>query len=338
MESRKGAVVLAVFCALLAAAGIYFLVPVEKEEPVAPPPPVPAAKTAPAEQPKQAPQAQDTAKTPPLPRQAPVTGPTPPASQEQMEVSTKDDPRFVAAPVDEPAMPLDVKAGEKFGYLPLRNSSGFLFERPDADGKMIGGVVIPGLVLVTRGAVELFGCGEGGKTHESIVRIDCDILGLDTAFGLAGFRRGKLPGKLGVQDPDQGSRLVALVQWTTPQGKVVTYRSEDLVLSVRLRRPMPRVGWTYVGRWIESTEGTPDDPDKKSRILGAAQTRSLVTTFRDDKALLDCPLEDALDDTMFVANFMMLPEAGTPVTVIIRGVTAAEREEIARVEKEMTAK
>jgi hypothetical protein len=60
-----------------------------------------------------------------------------------------------------------------------------------------------------------------------------------------------------------------------------------------------------------------------------------VTTFRDKTALLDNPLEEAVDDTLFGANYMILPKPGTPVRIIFRSPTAVERTEIAELEKKL---
>jgi len=42
-----------------------------------------------------------------------------------------------------------------------------------------------------------------------------------------------------------------------------------------------------------------------------------------------------VDDTLFGANYMLLPKGGTPVRVIFRSPTAAERAEITTLEKKL---
>jgi len=46
--------------------------------------------------------------------------------------------------------------------------------------------------------------------------------------------------------------------------------------------------------------------EKKHKVLAATGSRSLITTFRDRTALLDNPLEEAVDDTLFGSNYMLL--------------------------------
>ncbi len=272
---------------------------------------------------------------PPPPAPAALPPALPPAAPPPQDVETaKDDPRLILQPVEEPYMPLDPREGEKYAYVALPKEGGFVFERPDG-ARRVSGVVIPGTVLITRGVVELFGCGEGGKEHETILRLNCDLQSLDVALTLARLRRGKIPEKLDILAPDQGSRVIVLVQWEDKNGKTLTHRSEDLIVSLKRERPMPRVGWTYVGRWNEVVDPTSPAADKRHKVLAATASKSVVTTFRDDTALLDNPLPEADDDTQFAANYMILPQPGTAVRIVFRGATDAEREEIARLEKEL---
>ena len=251
------------------------------------------------------------------------------------EKGDEPNPRLVVPSIDEPDVALDGKTSERADFVAPIQGGGFIFERRDGDGKRLGGVVVPGVIMVNRGLVELFGCGEGGKEHETIFRLETNIQGLDLALTSAGFRRGKLPTKTDINQADQGSRVLILVQWVDKDGKLVTYRSEDLVVSMRRNTTMPRVGWTYVGHWMEVADPTSPKGERKHKVLAATGSRSLVTTFRDRTALLDNPLEEAVDDTLFGANYMILPKPGTPVRVIFRSPTATERTEITALEKKL---
>jgi hypothetical protein len=244
--------------------------------------------------------------------------------------------KFKIPPVEEPDMSLEGAVADRADYVAPLQGGGYLFERKDSDGKRLPGVVVPGLILVIQGQVELFGCGEGGKEHETVIRLESGVQALDLALTSAGFSRGKLPEKTDINLKEQGSRVLILVQWIDPvSGKLVTHRSEDLVVSLRRGATMPRVGWTYVGHWMEVADPASPKGDKKYKILAAAGTKSYVTTFRDRSALLDNPLEEAVDDTVFAANAAILPRPGTPVRVIFRGPGAAERKEIETIEAEV---
>jgi hypothetical protein len=45
---------------------------------------------------------------------------------------------------------------------------------------------------------------------------------------------------------------------------------------------------------------------------------------------------DAVDDSLYVANYMVLPSSGTKVRVILRAPDEAAKKEIARIEEELT--
>jgi hypothetical protein len=97
---------------------------------------------------------------------------------------------------------------------------------------------------------------------------------------------------------------------------------------------MPHVGWTYVGHWMEVADPGPKGEARAQGPRGD-RGRSLVTTFRDRDRALDNPGEVAVDDTLFGANYMLLPKGGTPVRVIFRSPTSAERAEISALDKKM---
>ena len=268
-----------------------------------------------------------------------VTPPPIPVAPETQdnEKGAEPNPRLVVSALDEPDVALDGKTSERADFVAPILGGGFIFERRDLDKKRIGGLVIPGVILRNRGLVELFGCGDGGKEHETIIRLESNVQALDLALTSAGFTRGRLPTKTDLNLADQGSRVLILVQWLDKTGKLMTYRSEDLIVSIRRNSPMPRVGWTYVGQWMEVADPTSPKGEKKHKVLAATSTRSYITTFRDRSALLDNPLEEAVDDTLFSANFMLLPPPGTPVRVIFRAPMAAERHEVAALEKKIAA-
>src|SRR5262245_56864057 len=181
---------------------------------------------------------------------APALPPTPVAAQDN-EKGDEANPRLIVPSLDEPDVALDGKTSERPDFVAPIQGGGFIFERRDSDNKRITGLVVPGLILVNRGLVELFGCGEGVKAHETVIRLETNIQPLDLALTSAGFRRGELPKKTDLTIANQGSRVLILVQWLDKDGKLVTHRSEDLVISIRRNSPMPRVGWTYVGNWME---------------------------------------------------------------------------------------
>src|SRR5262245_36118080 len=60
-------------------------------------------------------------------------------------------PRLVVPPMNEPDVNLQGKVSEREDFVAPIEGGGFIFERRDVDGKRIGGVVVPGVVMVTKG-------------------------------------------------------------------------------------------------------------------------------------------------------------------------------------------
>ena len=101
------------------------------------------------------------------------------------EKGDEPNPRLVVPSIDEPDVALDGKTSERADFVAPIQGGGFIFERRDGDGKRLGGVVVPGVIMVNRGLVELFGCGEGGKEHETIFRLETNIQGSEVVLRLA---------------------------------------------------------------------------------------------------------------------------------------------------------
>jgi len=88
---------------------------------------------------------------------------------------------------------------------------------------------------------------------------------------------------------------------------------------------------------MEVVDPTSTPRERKTyKVLAASVTRCLMTTWRDASALLDNPIPDAVDDTVYAANYVVAPRSGTSVLVLIRPPNAKEREEIAKAEEELS--
>ncbi|HEY3226358.1 MAG TPA: YdjY domain-containing protein [Planctomycetota bacterium] len=281
----------------------------------------------------EAPKPADPAPAAPSPTpQDPGPGQPPPTREDLYPAKNE----YVVKPLEgEPVWPgaADEKEIAKRGFLPFKG--GYQYELRDSAGKVAqSGAVVDGRILLTHGLIELLGCGEGGKEYESVLRLEADIQGLDLALQLSGLKRGPVPARLNDPSLNQGSRVVVLLQWEDEGGRTITHRAEDCVVNIHRQKPMPRVGWTYVGALLSLPD--PGAPSGRSfRVLAATGTRSLLTTYRDSTTLLDNPIEDAVDDTLYVANYMVLPKVGTQVRVILRGPDERGRQEIAAAEKEL---
>lgn len=319
----------------LLCAGLVVIVGCDSKDSVKIPPPgaAPTAVNPPAPSP------QDPAAPPP---HKPVAQEPMPKSQDPRPPVTREDmfpkmQEFIVKPIEgEPVWPSpsDEKVVAQRGFLAFKG--GYQYELTGEEGKITAtGVVVDGRILLDRGLIELLGCGEGGKEYESMLRLEADVQGLDLALSLCGLKRGPIPGRLADPDAIQGSRVVVLLQWADEEGKTVTHRAEDCVINIARKAPMPRVGWTYVGAMLPIPDPAATS-GKTYRVLAAAGSRSLLTTYRDPTTLLDNPLYDATDDSLYVANYMILPSPNTKVRVILRPPDEAAKKEIAKLEEELS--
>jgi len=190
-------------------------------------------------------------------------------------------------------------------------------------------LVLPSEVCLRQGPLELFACAEGGKDHESVLRVRCRPELVNLNLTLFGLKKG--PSRPPAGTPP-GDRVIVLCEWTL-DGKTTTARAEDLIWNAALNRPMDRVGWTYVGsRFVPEHDVETGKPTGRT-VFAAVYGRTLLATFSDSAALFETPLPEGVDDSVFMVNEKTVPSRGTPVRLIIRPPTPEEREGMAKVEQ-----
>lgn len=200
-------------------------------------------------------------------------------------------------------------------------------------------LVVPGRVCLQKGLIELFACARRGKEHESVLVLDCDPQELHLALTLMGLRDKREFGNVGPQylgDPTvpKGDRVVVEVSWHE-EGERRLYRAEDLILTgpPEYTTTMEPVGWVFSGsEFIDEVDWETGKPTGRQIYL-ARSTRSLITTYHDPTSILDNPLPEGGDDTLYLANFRVLPAPGTPVEVAVRAARAEELEKAAPIVK-----
>jgi hypothetical protein len=200
-------------------------------------------------------------------------------------------------------------------------------------------VVVPGVILMQLGPVEYFAILEGGRDYESVLKLLCknaELLHFNLL--LARFR----PLREG-EDPEltPDKRIIILVQWERQDGRKVVHRAEDLVIDAVIDAPMPRVGWSFLGRFQEVLDPETGEPTGR-KVLAASISKSIITTYRERSSMFMNPLPEGnyVDITRvggnpqnFYANFSILPKPGTPVQVIFQHPTQKELKEIKDIEE-----
>ncbi|MCP4366825.1 MAG: hypothetical protein GY797_01740 [Deltaproteobacteria bacterium] len=168
-------------------------------------------------------------------------------------------------------------------------------------------VLVSGEVNLQEGIVEYLACGEAGKLHESVLKLDVEPFHLQIALLLMGIEPGKNRFKRqGHQGMPVGDPVELWVSWLGPEKTKIKYRAEDLLLSKKTNQSMKKTHWIYTGSQIVNGK------------FMAQIEQSIVATYHDPYAMIDHPLPTGGDDTHYWANHKILPAKGVPVKLRIR--------------------
>lgn len=170
-------------------------------------------------------------------------------------------------------------------------------------------IKIEGIVNMQKGLVELLATAPGGKEHESVLKLYCNPALLHTALLLLDLEIGGGGKKQGDSDPIYGGEMYIYVSWKDKKNKQHIVRAENLVKNERTKKVMKPCRWIFTG-----SRFTKDQRTGKS-IYIANINGILIATFYDPDAIVNNPLPERSDDTVFYANNDLLPEENTPIKV-----------------------
>lgn len=167
-------------------------------------------------------------------------------------------------------------------------------------------ITMPGWINMNHGLVEYFAVAPGGKTHESVLVVDIEPLHLQLALLLLGLDYGQNLSFQGDTLAPVGDSVSLSVKWLSENGDTASYEASELIWDLRTRESMPSTEWVFTGSLIY--EGG----------LMADMEGSLVATYSDPVAILNNPLADRIDDTIYGANEELLPAQKTKIWMIIK--------------------
>jgi hypothetical protein len=226
---------------------------------------------------------------------AACSGPSAP-SAEPAAGAAQDATNAVAAPLSESEKALcELLSGMGVRYLPHERR-----------------VEVAGWVNMQRGLIEVFACAPEGKTHESVVVLDCVPSGLHAGLLALGLEPGE-PVELGTDGSYRrptGAKVEIHVAWSTIDGVAKRCRAEEWVWDQKRERAMEPGAWIFAGSFLQQASA-----DATSATYAANYVKSLVTTYHDASSVLENPWLDGVDDTVYYSNERVVPPVGTPVTV-----------------------
>ncbi len=172
---------------------------------------------------------------------------------------------------------------------------------------------VSGWVNMQKGLVEVFACTPDGKTHESVLVLDCVPSGLHAGLLALGLEAGTPVegGTEAVYKPPAGPKVLVQVRWKDGEGKERAARAEEWIWNKKEEKPMAPAAWLFTGSFQQAVSG-----NQQETTYAANYIKSLVTTYHDASTILENPLPEGRDDTIFYANEKAVPPPGTPVTAV----------------------
>lgn len=157
---------------------------------------------------------------------------------------------------------------------------------------------------------EVLMAGPRGRLHESVLLTYINPYDLWQALALLGLKQTYPARGKGDMVDIEGDRVIMEVQYKDKDGKSQRRRLEDFIYHFGLRAHMPYEGWVYVGsRFGETREG--------EMVFIAGQTEDIISTWHWPVSIIDNPLKEAGDDTMYAVYEGVVPPKGTKLRVII---------------------
>jgi hypothetical protein len=162
--------------------------------------------------------------------------------------------------------------------------------------------------------LEVIVCTEYGKTHESLFRTTVSPTYLNVAFKLLGCHGGKPRPDVGRPEVPVGSPVEIEVKWTDAAGKTETVQPETWIWNHKKQAPMEPIHWTYTGSLFHMGK------------FMAEATGTIVNIYIDPSTLVEPPIPEVEDDTVFGVYEKVVPPIGTQVEIIITALPEEQHE------------
>jgi hypothetical protein len=173
-------------------------------------------------------------------------------------------------------------------------------------------VTCPGVVNMDAGAIEYLAVAPGGKTHESLLRVDVRPLHLQVGLLLLGLEPKNVLRAQGEKKTPEGAAVELWIRWRDGQGKAQEVRAEEWIVEMPKGNPLATGSWVFTG----------------SRILKegfeADLAKSLIAVWHDPAAILDNPRPGG-GSNFHAVHPKRVPKRGTRVELIIKAEATVKR-------------
>ncbi|HON43720.1 MAG: hypothetical protein KBC30_01885 [Planctomycetes bacterium] len=166
-------------------------------------------------------------------------------------------------------------------------------------------IEIQGIVNQQCDFIELLATTPGGKEHESLLVLYCNPAIFHSALLMIGLQPGQAGKYQGDTFLPTGDSVYLYVRYNQVQHNV-----EKWVWDKKHQTEMKQTPWIFTGsRFIQLDNG--------KHCFAANLQGVLIATFHDPYAILNNPLPERIDDTIYCVNSTTTPPKGTPITLII---------------------
>jgi hypothetical protein len=162
------------------------------------------------------------------------------------------------------------------------------------------------VVNMNEGLLEYLIVGNGGKTHESLLRTEAEPYNIQIALLMIGLEGTMNPlSEQGDPRIPEGNPVTIWLRWEH-DGKIENFQIERWVVNKNSGGVLSPMNWIFTGSIISNG------------AFMAQVEKSIVAIFHDPVALIDNPLKEGASDEIWYVNEKEAPPVGTKVTVTIR--------------------
>ena len=177
-------------------------------------------------------------------------------------------------------------------------------------------VVVDGMIVLRKGALEMLACPPETKEHETIIQAQADSYIVHTALLMVGAKTGSPV----IWEPKyvaaNGTKIEIMVHWLDEKGKEKKLRAQDLIRNVKTKKAMTE-DWVFAGSEFYTNPNT-----KKKHYLADSGEMICVANFTT--AMMDLPIESSQsrEGLIFEAFTENIPPVRTKVRMVLKPVVA----------------
>jgi len=175
-------------------------------------------------------------------------------------------------------------------------------------------VVIDGMIVLRKGALEMLACPPETKEHETIIQAQADSYIVHTALLMVGAKSGSPV----VWEPKykaaNGTKIEIMVHWLDEKGKEKKLRAQEMIRNVKTKKAMTE-DWVFAGSEFYTNPNT-----KKKHYMADSGEMICVANFTT--AMMDLPIESSQsrEGLIFEAFTENIPPIRTKVRLVLKPV------------------